>query len=85
MDSIPCSTDSDLWFAEHPEPLAVAQARCARCPLRDGCLAGALERREPWGVWGGRILVDGRVVATKRGRGRPRRSSRPAVRELVGA
>lgn len=81
MNSLPCSTDSHLWFAEHPEPLATAQAGCAPCPLRDTCLAGALERREPWGVWGGRILVDGEVVATKRGRGRPR--VRP--RELVDA
>jgi WhiB family transcriptional regulator, redox-sensing transcriptional regulator len=72
--ALPCATDSDLWFAEHPGPLAVAQARCGPCPLRAACLEGALERREPWGVWGGRILVDGVPVATKRGRGRPRRT-----------
>lgn len=73
LTALPCSTDLDLWFAEKPEPLAVAQARCAGCPRREACLEEALERREPWGVWGGRILVDGEVVATKRGRGRPRR------------
>jgi hypothetical protein len=28
------------------------------------CLEGALERREPWGVWGGQLLVDGRVLMT---------------------
>ncbi len=36
------------------------------------CLAGALERREPWGVWGGELFVSGVVVARKRPRGRPR-------------
>jgi WhiB family redox-sensing transcriptional regulator len=36
-----------------------------------GCLSGALERNEPWGVWGGELLEEGRVCATKRPRGRP--------------
>ena len=36
-------------------------------------LAGALERQEPWGVWGGQLLVQGAVVARKRPRGRPRK------------
>lgn len=76
---LPCRTESDLWFAEHPGPLAKAQERCGGCPLRDSCLEGALARREPWGVWGGRILVDGQVVAHKRGRGRPRRTPEPAL------
>lgn len=71
----PCRDDLDLWFAEKPEKLKVAQALCGGCALAEQCLEGALERREPWGVWGGRILVDGEVVAVKRGRGRPPRSS----------
>ncbi|WP_299050000.1 WhiB family transcriptional regulator [uncultured Nocardioides sp.] len=71
----PCRDDLDLWFAEKPEVLAVAQALCGGCPLAEACLTGALERAEPWGVWGGRILVDGAVVAVKRGRGRPPRSA----------
>lgn len=37
------------------------------------CLQSALDRQEPWGVWGGQSLVDGRIVARKRGRGRPRK------------
>ena len=43
------------------------------CPARVQCLAGALERQEPWGVWGGQLLVQGAVVARKRPRGRPRK------------
>lgn len=26
---------------------------CTACDIRSACLAGALERREQWGVWGG--------------------------------
>ena len=33
----------------------------------------ALQRREPWGVWGGQLFVAGAVVAHKRPSGRPRK------------
>jgi WhiB family transcriptional regulator, redox-sensing transcriptional regulator len=75
---VPCrSEDADLWFAERPDDLARAKALCLQCPARLACLAGALERRESWGVWGGEIFVDGAIVAYKRGRGRPRRTDNP--------
>jgi WhiB family redox-sensing transcriptional regulator len=48
---------------------------CRGCPLRLMCLQGAIERREPWGVWGGQILDDGRVIPRKRVRGRPRKDT----------
>jgi WhiB family redox-sensing transcriptional regulator len=44
--------------------------------VRAHCLAGALRRREPWGVWGGELLVRGVVVPRKRPRGRPRKVER---------
>jgi len=37
-------------------------------------VVGALERSEPWGVWGGELFVQGVVVPRKRPRGRPRKS-----------
>jgi len=75
---LPCHThDPDLWFAEQSEHLERAKSLCASCPVRSGCLAGALRRGEPCGVWGGEILLQGRVVPFKRGRGRPR--TRPLV------
>lgn len=40
------------------------------------CLAGAVERREPYGVWGGEIFDHGTITARKRPRGRPPASSR---------
>jgi WhiB family redox-sensing transcriptional regulator len=72
--STPCrSYDPELWFAERPDEVALAQALCGDCPLRAACLAGALERREPWGVWGGELFERGSVVARKRRPGRPRK------------
>ena len=73
---LPCWTeDPDLWFAESPADVEAAKALCVPCPLREACLAGALERREPWGVWGGQLVVSGVVVPRKRPRGRPRKDS----------
>ena len=72
--TIPCrSNDAELWFAESPADVERAKALCGDCPVRTDCLAGALERREPWGVWGGQLLVQGVVVPRKRPRGRPRK------------
>ncbi len=76
----PCqqAPDPDLWFAESPADLARAQELCAGCPFQVTCLEDAVERAEPWGVWGGRILVAGAIVAVKRGRGRPRKDQKAA-------
>ena len=73
-ETIPCRDyDAELWFAERPEDVEFAKTLCGLCPARVQCLAGALERQEPWGVWGGQLLVQGAVVARKRPRGRPRK------------
>jgi WhiB family redox-sensing transcriptional regulator len=73
--ALPCHVvDPDLFFAESPVDVERAKALCLDCPLRPGCLAGALERREPWGVWGGELVLQGVVVPRKRPRGRPRKN-----------
>lgn len=74
----PCASDPDMWFSEHPAEVETAKQICRHCPVRGRCLAGALARREPWGVWGGELLVHGRVVPRKRGRGRPRKDAEAA-------
>lgn len=74
---LPCRQDPDRWFAESPAELERAKSLCAECPVKAQCLAGALERAEPWGVWGGEILDRGAVVARKRPRGRPRKHPVP--------
>jgi len=72
---LPCHVgDPDLWFAENPADLERAKELCGGCPIRRQCLDAALEREEPWGVWGGQIFERGAVVAYKRPRGRPRKS-----------
>ncbi|NIL75396.1 Transcriptional regulator WhiB [Rhodococcus sp. B10] len=73
--AVPCrAADPDLWFAETPGELEQAKALCADCPIRRTCLSAALDRAEPWGVWGGEILDQGVVIARKRPRGRPRKN-----------
>ena len=76
---IPCRREPDLFFAESPAEVEEAKAICGACPIREQCLADALERREPWGVWGGQLLVSGQVVARKRPRGRPRKNPAPVA------
>jgi WhiB family redox-sensing transcriptional regulator len=74
--ALPCHVgDPNLWFAETPADLEQAKTLCASCPVRRRCLAAALERAEPWGVWGGEILDRGSVVGYKRPRGRPRKDA----------
>jgi len=68
---LPCSTDPDLFFAESPQDVEAAKAMCRDCAARIACLTGALERQEPWGVWGGELVLRGTVVPRKRPRGRP--------------
>lgn len=69
-----CMQDPELFFAESPQDVEQAKAMCRGCRARIACLAGALERREPWGVWGGELLMSGAIVPGKRARGRPRKT-----------
>lgn len=71
---LPCTEDPELFFAESPSDVEQAKAMCLGCRARLACLAGALERREPWGVWGGELLLRGVIVPRKRPRGRPRKT-----------
>jgi WhiB family redox-sensing transcriptional regulator len=71
---LPCTEDPELFFAESPEDVETAKAMCRGCEARLACLTGALERREPWGVWGGELLIRGAIVPRKRPRGRPRKT-----------
>jgi len=71
---LPCTDDPEVFFAESPDEVEAAKALCRECPARAACLAGALGRREPWGVWGGELLLRGAIVPRKRPRGRPRKT-----------
>jgi WhiB family redox-sensing transcriptional regulator len=76
---LPCRVKNpELWFAESPADVEFAKALCQECPVRSLCLDGALERREPWGVWGGQLFLQGAVIPRKRPRGRPRKTETAA-------
>jgi WhiB family redox-sensing transcriptional regulator len=69
----PCQRRPELFFDTYGRALDLAKELCATCPIREACLSAALERGEPHGVWGGEIVMDGAVVPTRRGPGRPRK------------
>jgi WhiB family redox-sensing transcriptional regulator len=60
-----------LFFSDDSTDIADAKAMCAQCAVRARCLAGAIDRREPIGVWGGELIVNGVVVGARPRRGRP--------------
>jgi len=70
-----------LFFSEQLDDIARAKAICATCPVQEPCLEGAVERREPWGVWGGQLFLNGKILAFKRKRGRPPKS--PAAQQTA--
>lgn len=73
-ERLPCRVNNpELWFAESPVDVELAKALCLDCPVRAMCLDHALDRREPWGVWGGELFLQGAVIPRKRPRGRPRK------------
>jgi WhiB family redox-sensing transcriptional regulator len=83
----PRASLTHLFFSDDVVELARARAICSRCEAREPCLRRAVDRKEPWGVWGGELIIDGVVVAEKRGRGRPPKVPRPrlVVDEVTGA
>jgi len=79
----PRSTYAPLFFSENPLDAARAKAICARCTVRELCLSRAIERSEPYGVWGGEFVVDGHIVDVRRTRGRPPKKPVPMVVDEV--
>ena len=77
------ATMTGLFFSEQLDDIAQAKRICQICPLMEECLAGALARREPWGVWGGQLFQNGKVLAFKRKRGRPPKN--PTERDQLTA
>ena len=73
-----CTGLTGVFFSDNPDLIEVAKSYCRSCPRRTACLAGALSRAEPAGVWGGEEFQAGRVVVQHRRRGRP-------ARQLVGS
>ena len=59
-----------VFFSQDRKVIDQAKAICVGCPCREPCLEGALERREPWGVWGGELFRNGHVLTNRKRRSR---------------
>lgn len=68
-----CRDDAELMHDDHR--VTDAKRVCAACPVVGLCRQGAVEHREPWGVWGGLTVAErerhrlGRPVVTCSGCG----------------
>lgn len=69
--------DTAHFFSDDLDDIAEAKRVCLACPVRTRCLDAAVERGEQYGVWGGHLFVAGRIVLSKRRRGRPPKVARP--------
>jgi hypothetical protein len=76
----PCSGLIDVFFpspslkaAERNALADRAKAICVGCEHIDACFAGAVERVEVDGVWGGELFREGAPVPAYIGPGRPRK------------
>jgi WhiB family redox-sensing transcriptional regulator len=72
-------TLTHLFFSDELHDIARAKAICSKCTLTEACLRLAIANEEPWGVWGGQLVVNGRVIVNKRPRGRPPKQPRPEL------
>lgn len=66
----------EIFFSEDLGDITAAKRVCADCPVLSECLETAIERAEPWGVWGGQLFLNGKALTTKRRRGRPPKQPR---------
>ena len=72
--TLPChNADPEHFFADSDLEISLAKSLCGSCPMKNACLEGALDRREPCGVWGGQLIEDGVIIERKRRPGRPPR------------
>lgn len=63
-----CNLFPELDFIEARGPAALAaRVICRACPVRLQCATDALERGEPWGIWGGLDRKDRKAVALELG------------------
>lgn len=71
LDAGVCAqTDPELFFPEKGEISKANQAKrlCESCDVRDACREYAIERGEPFGIWGGTTVDERRRIRTERRR-----------------
>jgi WhiB family redox-sensing transcriptional regulator len=52
-DGLCQQVDPELFFPPKGESAEPAKSICRGCPVRQKCLNWSLQKREPFGVWGG--------------------------------
>lgn len=55
LDALCAQVDPEIFFPEKGYSAASARSICARCEVKDRCLAEALDNKERFGVWGGTV------------------------------
>ncbi len=88
--ALPChdlnpALGADIFFSDIPSEVALAKSLCGRCPMKAACLAGAISRSEPAGVWGGELFDEGEIILAKRVVGRPRVSQKEVAVAISGS
>lgn len=75
--------DGTVWeqYGDTSEFYAQGKALCDVCPIREACLAQAMERRERYGLWGGLIPIERRRIERRERRKRLQERRR---REALG-
>lgn len=56
--------DGTIWaaFGDTTDYYKEAKSICDSCPIKEGCLAHALEEKERYGMWGGTTPIERRRV-----------------------
>lgn len=60
--------DPELFFPERGESTKEAKAVCRACDVQVECLTESLNRREAFGIWGGKSERERRVIRSRRHR-----------------
>lgn len=61
--------DPEEWYPEKGGSVLKAKAVCRRCPVREPCLGDALDRADPYGIWGGLSHEERERAARRHGQG----------------
>ena len=67
MDDALCAqVDTEIFFPEKGGTTKPAKAVCSRCPVKEPCLADAIEHHERYGVRGGKSERERRALIAER-------------------
>ena len=58
--------NQDLFFPERGGSTVKAKAICKECKVREECLEFAVERKERFGIWGGKSERERRAIPRER-------------------